>query len=326
MDELNDLFEEGSSLDNVEQTNILEQEEPLIDNGDLFEGLEQENTVKNKSILDEFLELKGITNGKVKIIDEENNESLLDFYDLTKEEQLLILNEKEEPENNVEYVLEENEISLINAIREKNITVEEYLEEYKKSVLEEAGLNTETYNIDVYDDNELFLLDLKQKYDLSDEELARELEKELKDETLFKKKVDILRREYKILEDQYKTAQLQELEAKKLEEFETFSQNMVDIAISTPEFHGIELEDDEKNEILSFLLDADDNGVSEFQKTLNDPVKLYEAAWFLRYGKESFEALKNAYESEISKLKKQDTTKVIHRNTGKKQDSIYDLI
>jgi hypothetical protein len=102
---------------------------------------------------------------------------------------------------------------------------------------------------------------------------------------------------------------------------------MVNVALETPEFYGIELEDDEKNEVLSFLLDLDDNGTSTFYKTLNDPKKLYEAAWFLRYGKESFDALKNAYETEIAKLKKPDNKPtVVHKNNERKINSIHDLI
>ena len=42
---------------------------------------------------------------------------------------------------------------------------------------------------------------------------------------------------------------------------------MVDVATKTSEFHGIELEDNEKNEVLSFILDLDENGTSNFYKT-----------------------------------------------------------
>ena len=217
----------------------------------------------------------------------------------------------------------------MNQLRENNISVEEFLESYKNSIIESLGvIDTESYDIDNYDDQELFLLDLKNKYDLSDEELEKELEKELKDETLFKKKVDVLRKEYKELEDRYKEAQQQESLRQREEEYNQFSEKMVDVAINTPEFYGIELEDDEKNEVLSFLLDQDENGASQFYKTLSDPNKLYEAAWFLRYGKESFDALKNAYESEIAKLKKQDKPTVVRKpkpGDTNKEKNIHDL-
>ena len=161
---------------------------------------------------------------------------------------------------------------------------------------------------------------------MSDDELKKELEKELQDETLFKKKTDVLRKEYKALEDQYKEAQQLESIKQREEEYNQFSERMVDVAVNTPDFYGIELEDDEKNEVLSFLLDQDENGTSQFYKTLADPNKLYEAAWFLRYGKESFDALKNAYESEIAKLKKQDKPTVIKKNDNTNRlKNIHDL-
>jgi hypothetical protein len=54
---------------------------------------------------------------------------------------------------------------------------------------------------------------------------------------------------------------------------------------------------------------------------------MYEAAWFLRYGKESFDALKNAYESEMAKLKQKDKPGVIKRTDtpSKQTNSIHDL-
>ena len=81
---------------------------------------------------------------------------------------------------------------------------------------------------------------------MTDEELLKELEKELSDEPLFKKKVDILRAEYKNLEDSHKEAQRLEDEENKIAEFQRFEEAMVNIAVETPEFYGIELEDSEK--------------------------------------------------------------------------------
>ena len=276
------------------------------------------------SIISELLKARGISDGKITIIDEDNKESEVNFSELSKEEQLEILNDYPETEDNE---LDESEIGFINHIREKNQSIEEFLEDYKQEILATLDESTtQNYDIDAYDDKELYLLDLKNKYDLTDEELVKELEKELKDENLFKKKVDVLRAEYKQLEDQYKETQKLEFAEKQQEEYNQFAEKMVDVALQTPEFYGIELEDDEKNEVLSFLLDLDDKGTSEFSKSLNDPKKLYEAAWFLRYGKESFDALKNAYESEIAKLKKDPKQVVVHKNNSKtNQNSIHDL-
>jgi len=321
MDELKDLYDEdlnlGDPVDNTEiPVEITPEDENFFDETPIAPVIED-------TLLNELLKARGIENGKITIINEDNTEEEVNFTSLSKEEQLEILNDFS-PEESLD--LDDAEINLINSLREKNWTVEQFLEDYKQSVINSLSESSEpNYDIDAYDDQELFLLDLKNKYNLTDEELVKELDKQLQDETIFKKKVDILRAEYKQLEDQYQETQRLEFAQKEQEKYDQFTESMVNIAVATPEFYGIELEDDEKNEVLSFLLDLDEQGASAFSKTLNDPKKLYEAAWFLRYGKESFDALKNAYESEINKLKKDSKPTVVHQNSTHKSKSIHDL-
>jgi hypothetical protein len=291
MDGLEHLFDEDLELDKIDDVNAVP-EDPIDGDDDFFED-GQQVIIEDDSVLAELLKLKGIENGKITLLDENNEEQEVSFYELSKEEQLEILNPSEIEDN---YGLDDSEVELINHLRSNNLTINQFLENYKQSIIDSVGTSDgESYDIDAYDDQELYMLDLKNKYDLTDDELVKELEKELQDETLFKKKVDVLRTEYKQLEDQYKETQKAEFEKQREEQYNRYAEQMVNVALETPEFYGIELEDDEKNEVLSFLLDLDENGASEFYKTLNDPKKLYEAAWFLRYGKESFDALKNAY-------------------------------
>lgn len=328
MDGLENLFDEDLELDKIDSGEPIEEITPKEDEIDSFFSDEPSSNESSNPIIDELLKAKGIESGKITIIDENDEEQEVSFYDLSKDEQLEILNSTEEVEDN--YGLDDSEVGLINHLRSNNLTVEQFLEGYKQSIVDELS-NSEgsNYDIDAYDDEELYMLDLKNKYDLSDEELVKELEKELQDETVFKKKVDRLRTEYKELEDQYKENQKIEFEQQRQAQYDQFAQQMVNVAIETPEFYGIELEDSEKNEVLSYLLELDENGVSDFYKTLNDPKKLYEAAWFLRYGKESFDMLKNAYESEIAKLRTKDNKPkpVVRKNNDNNNNtnSIYDL-
>ena len=67
-----------------------------------------------------------------------------------------------------------------------NLDFDSFLELYKNSIMEELGATQEdSYEIDAYDDRELFLLDLKNKYDLTDEEL--QWIKGIQNEELFKR-------------------------------------------------------------------------------------------------------------------------------------------
>jgi hypothetical protein len=302
-----DLEPQSTSTDDFTEGDIFTDSEPITTN----------------SVIDSLLASKGITDGKIVMIEEDGTESEVSFYDLSLEEQIEILNQGEITESPD---LDEKEVDLLNKIRSSGLTADQYLEQYKQQVLSELGQTpTQNYEIDNYTDQELYILDLKNKFDLTEEELVTELEKELQNEDLFTRKVTKLREEYKKLEDEYKQTQQQEFEAQRQQQYDQFAQQMVDIAVKTPDFYGIELEDDEKNEVLSFLLELDEDGTSNFYKSLNDPGKLYEAAWFLRYGKDAFDALKNAYESEIAKLKKEDKRQVVVRKSNEKINSIHDL-
>lgn len=322
MTELDDLFAEDLEL----ETPVVESDlhiENKDDNIDDFFGLGSSNPIE-ETLLDNLLKAKGFTEGKVTLINDDETETQVNFYDLSKEEQLDILNSAEVSTG---YDLNETETQFFDQLRTDGLTVEQFLQQYKDKILSETitEIAEPSYDIDAYSDQELFLLDLKNKYDLTDEELLLELEKELQNEELFNKKTAKLRVEYKQLEDNYKANQQQEFQNKKEEEYNQYANTIVDIAIKVPEFHGIVLEDDEKNETLSYLLELDDAGISKFYKDLKNPNKLYEAAWYMRYGKEAFEAIKDAYEGEIAKLKKVDKPRVVVQNVSKKT-SIHDLI
>ena len=275
MDELENVFEDDLELDAVEPDAPVPDDAIYSNDENIFEPTSENSGQEELSIIDEFLALNGISNGTIKFIDDDNKETEKNFYELTKEEQLEVLNSfmqnPEQPDTAEQQFLE--------YLKSNNLSVNDFLTQYKDEIVKELTAQYEpNYEIDAYDDEELFLLDLKSKYDLTDEELKAELEKELQNDVLFKKKVDSLRSEYKKLEDQYKENQQAEFNKQREEEYNKFADTIVDIAVKNSEFYGIELEDSEKNEVLSFLLDLDDNGASEFYKELNKPDRLYEAA------------------------------------------------
>lgn len=329
MADLNDVVDDDLDFPEeiIQDDNIVDdfstiKDESYEDDSFKFEDDLVSPSKETNPILSELLKSKGILNSKLKIIDDDNNEQEIDFFELPLEDQLEILKDSEIKDTNIP----EEDLNFLNDLKSKKLSIKEYLEQYKEEILKEVTPVSENYEIDNYDDQELYLLDLKNKYELTDEELTKELEKELQDPDLFNKKITKLRAEYKQLEDAYKAEELQKTESKKTEDYNTFVDKMVDVAVKTNDLYGVELDNDEKNEVLSFLLEPDDKGVSEFYKTLNDPAKMYEAAWFLRYGKESIEAIVGAYESEIQRLKSnKDNPQVVVRQKDRKQLSIHDL-
>lgn len=329
----NELENELDLFDDDKDVIVEPIKEEILEPGDLF--AEPKSSPENQSspVMEELLKSKGIVDGKITMLGEDEKEEQISFYDLSKEEQLEILTAQETVEpapDPIEFA--EGEKEFLEQLRKEDISLKEYLTKYKEEAISEVDTNpSASYDIDAYDDEELFLLDLKSKYDLTDEELTKELEKELADKDLFTKKITKTREEYKELEDTYKKNEAEKFEADQEQQYGEFVETMVDVAVKTPEFYGIELDDDEKNEVLSFLLEMDDEGTTGFSKTLNTPGKLYEAAWFLKYGKEAFEALTNAYETEIKNLKEdkpKPKTKVVIKKDEVKDDeygSIHDI-
>ena len=321
MEEVEDIFdglpEEGKVEDVLLNDNV-----SVLDKDDFF-GEDLKTDKPEDSLINTILKSKGIDNGTISIVDDSGEEQEVNFYDLPKEEQLEIISptESSDDEN-----LDDSEIELLNHLRSNGLSVDQFLTQYRESILAEVQQTNEvTYNIDAYNDHELFLFDLKNTFDLTDEELQSELEKELANEELFTKKVTKLRAEYKQLEDEDRSAKQAAYEAERAEQYEQFTNNMVEIATAIEDFHGVYLEDNEKQETLSYLLDLDSLGTSQFSKDLNDPKKLYEAAWYLKYGKEAFQAMANAYEAEITRLKKIDKPKVVVQNSDRKINTIDEL-
>lgn len=332
MDELDDLFDEELEV----TPSIVEKDiftptpkgETSVD--DIFEDVQP-------SLVTELLKSKGINDSKITILDENEESIEVGFNTLTLEEQLEILTsepEKVEVPNSKEDIsgLDGTDAEFFNKLKTDNISVLEYLESYKESILNgvETPENIPSYDIDSYDDKELYLLDLKAKYDLTNEELQSELERALDNEELFNKKVEKTREEYKKLEDQHKADQQANFELEQKKEYETYSNTMVDTAINTSEYYGITIEDSEKNEVLGDLLELDESGVSTFYKTIAEPDKLFEAAWFMRYGKDAFNALQNAYDGEIARLKQDNKQNkkpdvVIKKKENDTVKSIFDL-
>lgn len=293
------------------------------DSDDFFNDSLEES--KNP-LIDELLKLRGFNDSKLTIIDEDNLEKEISFWDLSKEEQLLVLQDNTETESND---LDDQEISFLNQLRENNLSIENFLENYRNEILNEVSNQEKTYEIDGLTDQELYVLDLKAKYGFTQEELEAELEKELKNEELFNKKASKLREEYKQLEDQFNENKRLELEQQESQDYNEFVDTMTNVAINTPDWHGVESDDNEKEEVLASILDLGNDGESEFYKNIKDPNVLYQAAWYLKYGEAAIEAIKNAYETKISKLEQQITGKktnpVIIKQQGSQIKSIHDL-
>lgn len=271
-------------------------------------------------ILADLLRTKGIDDPTaIDYEDASGNLQKVNFFELPYNEQLEILKSND---GDIDYGLSEGEVETLNFLRENGVSLEEAIEYFQRKAIEGHidSQNIVGLEVDQYDDTELFALDLKSKYpDLTDDELQIELDKQLEHPDLFRKKIEQLRTDYKEIEANQLTEARLEKERQDESKRQEIEDNLVDTAMGIDELGGLSLDDNDRNEVLSFILERDMNGYSSFVKSLNSPQTLFEAAWFVTKGREAFNILHDYYKKEISNVSKTAFEK--GRQASLKQDT-----
>lgn len=253
----------------------------------------------DEDVIVSFLKTKGIADpSKIQFRNETGDIEEVDFNSLSREEQLDLLENMSETQN-----LTDDEIQTVQYLRDNNLTLKDFAAYIQNKTIEAYQRNQTVVNsVDQLTDEELFVLHLKSQYpELSREELAKELEIATDDEDLFKKKVSKLRTDYINLEKQQKEAEEKQATEQREAQYKQLVDTMVQVAKDRDDFYGLELDDDDKEEVLDFLLTKDVNGNSQFSKVLNDPRELFELAFFALKGQEAFQTLHSYYKKEIDK-------------------------
>lgn len=239
----------------------------------------EEPVEESEDLTTEVLRIKGINDpDKIKFEDESGAIVERSWNQLTKEEQLNILAGEEHQESND---LSDDEIQLLNTIRESGMTVNDYMNQFNTPVEQ-----TIPYEIDKLSDEEVYALDLLDKIgdeNITDEELTEAIENAKKNETLFKKTVEGLRKEYIQLEQDEKARKANELAQQQQLAYNNFAASIQNEIQNLNSFAGndLELSNEDIDELASFMLDLDDTGVSAFGKALQDPYLFTKAAFWL---------------------------------------------
>lgn len=284
---------------------------PLMESSDQTETSESTNDVDTSDVLMSFLSEYGIKDGKVTYENEDGSTEEKNFNDLDSEEKLSILKELTTPN------LSKDEIEVINYLRSNNATIQDVITYYSQKAVEdyikENGPIEKQYAIDDYSDDELYIADLKSKFaDMTEEDLKADLESAKENDSLFKKKVDSIRKQYKAQEENAAKEKVKEQE----EQFNNFKNS---IESSLNEFNEIsmdykdnksdqlQIEDSEKEEIFKYILDQDENGTTQFFRDLNDAKKLVKIAWLARYGEEAISNITNYWKSQLKNSRRSDS-------------------
>ena len=267
----------------------------------------QNETEEEDNFTSEFLKTKGITDPtRIKFEEEDGSIVERNWNDLTREEQINILNTPvdnapvtEEPTSNpVENELTDEEIELLNTIRQSNLTPSQYLQQFQQP-------QEPIYKVDDLEDDDLYILDLESKVgELSDEDAAQALAVAKQNETLFKKQIEGIRKEYKEREDFLQQQEEANIEEQQRIAFEQYSNNIIDAIDQFNTIGNLDLnfEDSDRNELASFILSQDESGQNYLYQALQDPETLVKAAWFILNGEEAFNGLSDYFINEI-KLK-----------------------
>jgi hypothetical protein len=157
-------------------------------------------------------------------------------------------------------------------------------DEYIQSLLPETE-PTKRYKVDDLSDDEVYALDLLHKVgsDISDEEINQALELAKQNEGLFKKTVEGLRKEYIRLQEDEEAQIANEKAAREEAAYNRFADSIKGQIKELDSFAGqpLQLSDDDIEDLSSFMLEIDDQGLSAFGRAMNDPALFTKAAFWI---------------------------------------------
>lgn len=300
----NELNQFNGLLDDpIEEPDVIEEKDPVdeepllpsqpsdddyqkpINEGNDDDTDDQDHNDEDEDVLTSYLKSRGIVDPKkIQFENDEGGIDEVDFKTLSKEEQLTMLEELASSDYS------DYEKSVINYLRMNNTDLQGVINYFQTKAIEEYlaqnpdAVHQKSYTIDDYNDDELYMADLAAKFpDFTEDEITSKLEAAKSNEDLFKKEVDALRAFYKGEEDR----QAEEAQYREQQEYQNLQNTLLDavgrfneIVLDTtdPKSDSLEIEDSDKQIMLDYLLAADKDGQSQFDKDLSDPQALIELA------------------------------------------------
>lgn len=269
------------------------------------------------NLIFDILKTKGITDpNKIKFEEEDGKEVTRAWKDLSKEEQFNILTGSVQESNkgyNLNDYFSDEELQFIAYLRQNNITPTQYTEQFQTQEPQTQ------YTIDSLTDEDLFILDLQARVeDVTEEELQKALEAAKSDETLFKKQMEGIRREYQKLEDNNRQQQEAIAQEQVNQQWNAFVDTVTDQIEKFDSVEGVDLEldDDDKQALADFILERDETGVSSLGKALNDPESLVTIAWWALNGDKLVDDITTMFKEQIQRVRQESYNKGVE--DGKK--------
>lgn len=292
-------------------------EEPQLEDSDVsYEDSDFEGHGDNEVVSDyvtTLLKEKGIARDNIQVFDEDNNQTSVKFDDLTDEQKADILRgEAVGPQ------LSDAEIETLNYLRSNNMSLQDFADWQKKQAIDDYLASQQpTSEIDIYSDDEIVAYDLIKRFgdEMTDEEIDAEIDRLKSDENAYAKRVALLRNSYKSeAEAQAKLYADQQTQQQK-EFTDSFVNAYYNAANDLNDIQGITLDNQDKSELLDFVLNKDAADRTAFYKALDDPNAVLKMAWFLLHGEEAFNQTVDYFKGEIAKREKGTPRAVTRQRT-----------
>ena len=277
----------------------------------------EDSNEDSKDYISRLLESRGIDRNRIQILDEEGNASEVNFDSLSDQDKFDILNYQEDP-----VLPEDHEIQTINFLRQNNMTLQDFAEWQRQEAIKEyLAEQSSVSETDSYSDEEIVAYDYIKRFgeSMSDEEIDAEIERLKADPEAFAKRVTLLRNVFKAEEEaQAKLYQDQE-DAKNAENETIFIQTYQQALAGIDNIQNIELDTNDREELLRFVLEKDQANRTGLSKAMDDPANVLKMAWYLLHGEECTNAMIDYFQKEISKRSKPAPRVVTKAGGGSKR-------
>ena len=263
-----------------------------------------------------LLQSKGIDRSKIQILDEEGNPSEIDFDSLSDDEKFDILSYQEE-----QALPSDEEIQTINFLRQNNMSLQDFAEWQRQEAIQEYLSQQQTQSdIDAYSDEEVVAYDYIKRFgeSMSDEEIDAEIERLKADPDAFAKRVSLLRNAFKAEEEAQAKLYQDEAAAKQAENEQMFIKTYHQAAGNIDSIQNTELDDNDRDELLRFVLEKDQANRTGLSKAMDNPENVLKMAWYLLHGEERVDAMIDYFQKEISKRSKPGPRVVTKQGGGRK--------
>lgn len=306
--------EEGNVNDNINDTNPDTSQDQQTD---------EPSIVDEPTLIEAVLRAKGIDYNNIKIEDTETGViHNVPFDELSKEEQLDLLNLDTD-----DYELEDEEIKLLSFMRENDLDTQSLINYYKQKGIEEYLANEgAVFKVDELSDEDLYALYTKDNYEeLTEEEIADEVNRAKENPTLFEKKINKIREMYKAEEERLAA------EAKQKEEHNSqISEEEMNNLINTireagkniKTIGGFDLEEQDIDKTMDYITKPGLTGKTKLASDLDNPDTLFKLAFYATHGDSLIEAIHEQYNNVLNDEKYlKDRLEKITKSKNKKRSN-----